>query len=202
MEVKKRGRPKGHKITQALVKAEEAARTIEEMDGVVSLMNPQQKLLFESIMSGDDELISCLKSGHNEWFTGITKKLDNSDGTYVYSSAVTLENVRDLTPQSYSRLLSICRSQVRKVTGEDDYRIHTEPIKEYIKKFAPLALGTIIGIATGGEKEENRLKAAKDILDRAGEAAQEPEKDTILPLQVNIMLTQSDGTVVDYNRRV
>lgn len=188
------GRPRGRKIEIALASGEVAATAIQEMGVVVDTMNPQQKLLFESVMSGDDALVTALKSGNTQWFTGITKKLFDSDGGSLAPTHVTLENVHDLDQRSYTRLLTICESQIRNVTGNVDYRLHTEPIKEFIKRFAPMALGTIVGIAQAGVKEENRLKAAKDLLDRAGEAAEAPDKEITIPVQVNIMLNQNDGT--------
>jgi hypothetical protein len=198
LEKRKPGRPPGRKVKMALAAASQAAISISEMDSVVAQMKEHQKIMFESIMSGDDELIAGLKSGHTEWFTHIAKGVKDKEGNYVPTSKVTLENVHDLDTESYQRLVRICAAHVRQHMGNEDYRQYTDPLKEYIKKFAPMALGTVVSLARDGLKEETRLKAAKDILDRAGEAASEPEKDIIIPVQVNIMLTGEDGKVVSY----
>ena len=189
------GRPKGRKVTQALEAANEATVSIQKVESVVSRMSERQRAFFESVMAGENEVVSILRGGYENCFTGITKVLYLKDKTPINSDKITVDNVDDLEYESYFRILTICQSRVKQIMGKDDYREVTEPIKEYIKRFAPLALGTVVGIAQHGVKEENRLKAAKDILDRAGETAQVPEKDVVVPVQVNIMLTNQDGSV-------
>ncbi len=200
METVKRkpGRPPGRKITMALEAASKAAESISEMDSVVALMKDHQRILFESIMSGDDELVACLKAGQNEWFTYIAKGVKDKEGEYVPTSSLTLSTIDDLDFDSYQRLVRICASHVRQISGTDDYQKYTLPLKEYVKRFAPMALGTIVGLSKNAQKDEVKLKAAQDILDRSGEKAVEPEKDIIIPVQVNIMLTSDDGKVVQY----
>lgn len=197
--VVKKKTPK-RKIAMALKSASEAIVSISEMDDVVSKMNDKQKLLFESLMMGDDELVAAIKSGHTAYFTGITKVVHDKNGKPLNTKDVSLENVTTLDNDSYQRLLRICTAQVRFVLATDDYRKYTVPIKEYIARLAPLALGTISALARNGVKEETRFRAAKDLLDRAGEGAREPEKDIIIPVQLNIVLTQKDGSEVQYVR--
>jgi hypothetical protein len=193
----KKGLESGKVIT-AIKKASAAAVVIGEMNDVVSKMNDYQKVLFESIMSGDDDLIATLKCGQTRWFTGITKIVYLEGHIALETDKLNLSNVKDLEKESYERLLRVCGSQVRHKLGTSDYREYTLPIKEYIQRFAPLALGTIVDIAQNS-KDDTRLKAAKDLLDRAGEGAREPEKDVIIPVQVNIMLTSDSGKVTSYN---
>jgi hypothetical protein len=192
-----RGRPKGRKITKALASATKATLAIKEMDSAVALMSTPQKTLFESLMSGDDELVAVIKAGYTSWFTGVSKKVTTKDGEELRTSEVTFDNVHDLDPLSYQRLLKLCIARVRQTLAVDDYRQYTDPIKDYFQRFTPLAMGTIVSIAREGKKEETKLRAAQDILDRAGEKATEPEKDVIVPVQVNIQLTSDDGRVTE-----
>lgn len=198
-EKKKAGRPPGRKITLALEKAAVATETIHEMTNVVEQMSENQRLIFESLMNGDDELTVALKSKNTNWFTGIAKVVYTAEGKPMNTREITLENMHDLADDSYQRLLRLCKTRVSQFTMSD-YNATLIPIKEYLKKFTPMALGTIVGIARDGLKEENRLKAARDILDRAGEKAAEPEKDIVVPVQVNIVLTNTDGSQVQYDR--
>lgn len=192
------GRPKGRKLTIAVEKASQAVTAIAEVDSAVALLNENQRLIFESIMTGDDALQTALKTGNQQWFTGVARKVDLLDGSQCYTTTVTAETSVDLTDASYQRLLRLCESQVRNIMGTDDYRKYTIPIREYVKRFAPLAFGVVVDIAQNGVKEENRLKAANSILDRAGEREPEPEKDVVIPVQVNIQLTQQDGSIIAY----
>lgn len=187
------GRPKGKKLEKALVAANFAAQSVKEVETVTENLDPRMKKAFESIMAGDDELVVALKAGYPEWFTGITKNIEKTDGTSIYSAKITLEDLPDLTPASYSRLRSICAAKVRQYCGDFDYRASIGPIRDYIKKLAPLALGTVVELATSAVREEVRLKAATDLLDRAGEKEPEPERDIVIPVQVNIVLTGEHG---------
>ncbi len=186
-------------IGKAMEAASVAAVSIRDMDQWTSKMNEKQKTLFESLMSGDDELISCIKAGHQDYYTGITKLLTNKPGIdpqRIMSHSVTLENVYDLTSEDYERLRRICASKVRYLSGTDDYRNYTAPIREYIKRFAPMALGTVMDVMQNATKDDIRLKAAKDLLDRADERGN--DKDIVVPVQVNIVLTNKDGTTTAY----
>ena len=188
----------GRPVGKAMAAAASAALSVAEMEREMTRMTDQNRLMFESVMSGDDELTAALKSNHTEWYTGITKLLTNKDGSRVMSGKVTLANKDDLAPEDYHRLVRICSSQVRIYAGTSDYRQYTRPIREYIQRFAPMALGTVMDVMQNGSKDETRLKAAKDLLDRAGEKEPERQADIQVPVQVNIMLTDQNGHAVKY----
>lgn len=195
-----RGRPKGRKVFQALEAASSAAVAIEKLDDTISKMVGDQKLMFESVLAGDDSLITALKSHNERWFVGITKLLTNSDGSRIMSNKLTLENVNLLEDRDYCRLVRLCDSMVRHNMGGVDYSQYIEPIKKYAERYAPMAFGNIMNIANNSTKDDVRLKANNKILELGGVRAPEVEKgDTIIPVQLNIMLTSNDGTTTQYN---
>ncbi len=177
----------------ALEASGKAAENVMAMEEAMASLSDPTRLLFESLMMGNDELVSALASGNSAFFTGISKMVTLKDGTRMLTSAVTSSNVHELDQESYNKLNRYCASQIRRMTAVYDYRRFTAPIREYIQKLAPMALGRIANIAQFGKKEENQLKAAQDLLDRAGEIAPAPEKDIVIPVQVNIVLTEGDG---------
>jgi hypothetical protein len=193
-----KGTGQGKSVENALQAAEQAASAVLVLDQKLDKLKDHHKKMFESIMAGDDELVVALKSGNQKWYTGITKMVDTVDGTRIYTSKLTLDSIQTLTPDSYERLRRIASSKVRQLTGEVDYRQYTAPIREFAKRYTPMALGTIVRLSQDAKKEEVQLKAATDILDRAGEREPEPEKDIIIPVQVNIMLTGDKGEVIQY----
>lgn len=198
MEKRKAGRPPGRPVGKAIEAASVINASLTDMQTEVDKMKGHQRAMFESLMSGEDELIAILRAKKEEYFTGITKMVDQKDGGRLLTSQVTLENIDTLTPDSYERLRSICASKVRVFTGTTDYREYTDSVREYIKRYAPLALGTIVRLSQDAKKEEVQLKASKDILDRAGEREPEGKHEMIVPIQVNIMLTGEDGKTFEY----
>lgn len=195
----KKKRKNAAKLRTAVTAAAEASAAIQDMETAIAEMTPNQKGIFESVMSGDEPVITALKTGNTGWFTGIVKKVFIKDEPGPFNSTdVSLENIYELADNSYTYLNRVCSTRVRQFMRDEDYHKHISTVREYLKRFAPLALGTIIDIAQNGEKEENRLKAAKDLLDRAGEREPEPEREMVVPVQVNIMLTDGKGKVVQY----
>ncbi len=192
------GRPAGKSVGLALEAAQTAASAINVLDQKIDKLKDHHRLLFESIMSGDDEVTAAIRSGNQKWFTGITKRVETVDGRMVFTSALTLKSLEELTVASRERLNKICAANIRNLTGTHDYREFTLPIREYIKRYAPMALGTVVKLSQEAKKEEVMLKAATDLLDRAGEREPEPEKEIIVPVQVNIVLTDDKGKKVEY----
>lgn len=193
-EVQKKKKSR-RKLFQAL---EASAALTGELQAVTEQMSDRQKKIFESILAGDDDLTAALKSGANNFFTGVARIVYTESGRKMDTEDVTLENKDFLDKDSYERLNRLCASQIRKAFATDDYRKYTNPIKEYIKRYAPIALNTIVDLTKNAKKEDVRLRAAQDLLNRGGEGATPPERDVIVPVQLNIMLTGEKGNIIKY----
>jgi hypothetical protein len=198
-EKRKRGRPAGRSITNALKLVSPAVEKVKDLDFAIDKMPEKHKRMFESLLAGDDELITALKSDYTSWFTGITKMVTLVDGTRFLTSKVSLDNVSLLDEQSYERLRSICASQVRRISGIENYLDYVKPVREFAKNYAPMAFGQIVNLSKNSKKDEMKYKASNKILELAGERPPEATRGEVtIPVQLNILLTQNDGNIVKY----
>jgi hypothetical protein len=187
---------KGRSITIALKAADGAVQKINEMDSVIEHMTPKQESLFKAMMSGFSPLECAIMAGYQSWYKGISKNVKLKTGEWFKTADITLNNISLIDESNIEHLNSICSSQIRKITAEEDYRKYTDPVREFFQRLAPLAAMTINGIREDVKvKPETRLKAAKDMLDRAGQKAPEEKADVVIPVMVQINLTGKDGEV-------
>ena len=68
----------GPPLGMALVAGSNAAKAIIDMEKEKARMNDNVKALFESLMSGEDELTASLRSNHQTFYTGCTKRAKNN----------------------------------------------------------------------------------------------------------------------------
>ena len=69
----------------------------------------------------------------------------------------------------------------------------TRPLKELASKYGPDALKTLVEIMTGGENEQARISAAKELLDR-GYGRPRPEMDP-KEKQIRVLIYGPNGYV-------
>lgn len=187
---------KGRSVAIALKASEAAVENIEEMDKAVEHMNPKQEKLFKAMLSGYSDLECAIIAGYHSWFTGIRHKVLGKDGEPILTKGITLDQAAMLDEASSELLNNICRKKIMWITAEEDYRKYVDPVKEYFKRLAPRAAMTVNGIMNDNSvKPETRLKAAQDVLDRAGESAAPQKDDVVIPVLVQINLTEHDGSI-------
>lgn len=187
---------KGRSVALALKASEGAVEKIQEMDKVIEHMNPKQEKLFKAMLSGYSDLECAIIAGYHSWFTGIRHQVLGKDGEKILTKGLTLDKAAQLDESSSELLNSICRKKIMWITAEEDYRKYVDPVKEYFKRLAPRAAMTVNGIMNDGTvKPETRLKAAQDVLDRAGESAAPQKDDVVIPVMVQINLTDQNGII-------
>ena len=160
----------------------------------------EQELVDKKIVRAEDlkSYDGILTRYMHDLFADPLGLLGDNNKMGIMSDKVTLRNKDELCEEDYMKLVKICASAVKNYAGTDDYRMYTKPIGEYIKQFAPLALGTVMKVMQSAPKAETRLKAAQDLLNRSGEKEPDRVADVQVPVQVNIMLTDQKGNTVKY----
>jgi hypothetical protein len=189
-----KGSKKGvYKVEKALVETSQAIGNVNE---ILENMSEFQRRLFLSLVKGRDHLKALLEAGGMQYINGIAKIVylkemkRNGDGPAPFAvKNLTVDNVDDLDPASYQRLLSIATSTVKAKIRDFNPTNYNKDLRQLFSMVAPAAIGTVTDIMENGKSEKNRLTAAQDLLDRAGFSARDSEKEQPKPpvmIQINL----------------
>lgn len=181
-------RPVKSKLAKAMIATNPA---VKEIQTAFDNLNDRDRKIFVSMTSGDDELVAILKAGYYNGITTIAKIVYKKDGKPLETEKLTLDNVKELDPFSYERLLRIAKCEIKHLVGKTDYRNFIVDITDLFKLIAPEQIAVLASIS-GKEsaKDSDRIKAAEAILDRGGYESSETKKKppTLNPTQVNIII--------------
>ncbi len=176
------------KLTQAVDKSQAVIQSVKELHELTRSMSERQRKLFGAISQGKDELEAILTTKEYRVFNRIVKTVTTFDDRKMDVNKLTLENVHDLSGDSYERLLNLCRAEVKHQLGgmlPENYR---QDISEYFRIIAPEAYGVLVELM--GDKKMPaavRLKASMEVLDRAGYESRKTKTEQKMPVSVNIL---------------
>lgn len=168
------------KVDKALLSTQQA---IQGVNGLLERMSDQQRRLFISLAKGYDYLKASIDSDNRQFYEGIVrivylkKTTESGKNVPLEIEKLTMENVDELEPGSYERLLRIAGSYVKKYLKDFDPSLYIVDINNLFKLVAPDALATVAKLSTGAKSEKVQLEASKDLLDRAGYTANKIEKE-------------------------
>jgi hypothetical protein len=192
----------GRKVAVALGSLQAAINTTTEY---MAAMSDRQRKMFIHLSTGKDALQSFFLSGMNEKRPFYTIKI-------VYlnpkkpkkASDLTLDDLPKLTPESYARLLRFCESEVASMLGNKNYKDYIIDVQHMFALVAPEMMGVLTEVALNPEaRGADRVKAATDLLDRAGYEKSQKGQAPIMPVQINIRFDKEavpeDVPMVEYS---
>lgn len=199
----KAGRPigsnSGRKIGLALKEANVISEHTKSLEFLLSKMSDRQKRLFSSLAKGRNELEAVVESELYEYITGVAKIVYSKDGRpFKTTSLRTIKDLGRLSSNSYDRLLRLAISAVKNNVGDiETLKSLDNDLNWFLKLIAPEAARSIIGIMFDKKCTQGlRLKAAIEILNRAGYSGSADNPEERSPIRVSIVdtdLTVSSG---------
>jgi hypothetical protein len=175
---------------------------VAKANALYERMSDQQRRVFVSMLKGlPDELQVLVDAGYTHGITTIAKIVYLKDGSPLETKKLCKENINELDPSSYERLLRIAVSEVKNIIGTRDYKDYITDVKSLFKLVAPEALTTLVEIATDPlNKPADRRLAATALLDRGGYgASQTNNKDDRPPVMVQINFDKAPRAEVNPN---
>lgn len=195
------GRPKGstsgRKLGIALAEASTVANRAATMRATVDCLSPRQMRLFTALLQSNDELEALIRAEEYCYITGVAKVVYDRTGKKVRTSSIKqVEDLARLSPDSYARLLRLAKSAVNHNVGSQGYVGYLKDISWYFKLCAPEAFAVVMSLIRDEHiPPATRLKAALEVLDRAGYADPlEPELQETMPIQLVMHMRSVGGT--------
>lgn len=173
---------------------EQSSKAVQTMNGVLEEMSDKQRKLFVALATGQDALHAVFSSGYLEFLT-ITHKwvLHTKDGHRFPGKHLCPDNLDRLDVIDYDSLTRVAMSHIKPFF--EDYKLeqHLVDVRQLFKLVAPEAFGELYNVMKTSKKDGARVKAATEILDRAGvpKVTGDPKGQVVMPVQVNIRFDKS-----------
>lgn len=179
---------------------EAAAEASTKVKHVFEQMSDPQRKLFVSLAQGDDALVAAIKGGYDSWYRGIIKVVYRRGHIAQETKSLNLSHLPNLEEESYERLLRVCEAKAKDISGGADITQYLPEIQDFFKLVAPEAFAVVNEIMTDVKVSPSvRLKAATDVLNRAGysETKKASEDNSPVKLVFNFGGPESEAIVVE-----
>jgi len=195
VEVKDK-KPTRKKLALAVEQGQKVVKEMQDLQKLMLAMTPRQRKIFSCFARGMDSAQTAVEIGEHSIFAGIIKGVTLKDGRRIPSKRLNRELLAQVRLDSYERLVSVCDSQFRDaMNGMLPEQFHQD-ITEYFRIIAPDAFAVMSNIMHGdfhGQKVTPvvALKAATEVLDRAGYEKRGSQAAKTLPVMVNIIMDRA-----------
>lgn len=165
----KRGRPKGKKVEQAMALSEGEMQKAADLKSLLNKMSERNRKLFLELSRGRDEFEASLFSGNQQFYTGISKVLYLKSGKPILTKDVTKDNYKELDETSYSKMIRLCNSQIKKFTPNIDYHQYMIDVTDFFKLIAPDISRELTTMFFDGDlKNETKINLGLSLLEKGG----------------------------------